>query len=147
MAAAHRETKHRKILRKAMEKEGFVQRPNEWWHYDYKRWQQYAIMNTPFDQISDVVHRVGEGISVPKLISSRPPEFTDEARRSNIRGTVFLSFVVGADGTPRDIYLERGPGFGFDEAAIAALKKWVFQPAMANDKPVPVAVTAEISFY
>jgi D-alanyl-D-alanine dipeptidase len=36
---------HRAILRQAMESEGFVQMPNEWWHYDYKDWKRYGILN------------------------------------------------------------------------------------------------------
>jgi zinc D-Ala-D-Ala dipeptidase len=45
------EREHRAILREAMEGEGFVQMPNEWWHYDYQNWQQYRILNVPFDRL------------------------------------------------------------------------------------------------
>lgn len=41
----------RSILRTAMEAEGFVVYEPEWWHYDYKDWQQYPIQNVAFDQI------------------------------------------------------------------------------------------------
>ncbi len=34
---------HRELLRKAMEAEGFSVLPEEWWHFDYKEWQTYAI--------------------------------------------------------------------------------------------------------
>jgi zinc D-Ala-D-Ala dipeptidase len=41
----------RKILRDAMEAEGFSVIPKEWWHFDYKDWPQYPIMNIPFEKL------------------------------------------------------------------------------------------------
>ncbi len=42
---------HRQLLRDAMEAEGFTVYEAEWWHFDYKDWQKYAIGNVPFDRI------------------------------------------------------------------------------------------------
>jgi len=42
---------HRQLLRRVMEHEGFTVNPNEWWHFDYKDWKSYPIMNLPFDRI------------------------------------------------------------------------------------------------
>jgi D-alanyl-D-alanine dipeptidase len=42
----------RDLLRKAMECEGFTIYPNEWWHFDYKEWARYPILNIPFSEIS-----------------------------------------------------------------------------------------------
>lgn len=39
----------KKILRDAMEKAGFKINPDEWWHFDYKDWQEYRILNIPFE--------------------------------------------------------------------------------------------------
>ena len=38
-------------LRAAMEKEGFTVEPNEWWHFNYKDWQSYPILDIPFEAI------------------------------------------------------------------------------------------------
>jgi len=43
---------HRKILRDAMEAEGFEQNPKEWWHYDYKDWKLYRIGNQRFEELN-----------------------------------------------------------------------------------------------
>lgn len=45
---------HRDLLRKAMESEGFTVYEAEWWHFDYKDWQQYPILNVPFDRVGRV---------------------------------------------------------------------------------------------
>ncbi len=42
---------HRKVLREAMEQEGFTVHPKEWWHFDYQDWQQYAIQNVSFEEL------------------------------------------------------------------------------------------------
>lgn len=41
---------NRDKLRRMMEAEGFTVNPNEWWHFDYKDWHQYAIYNIAFDE-------------------------------------------------------------------------------------------------
>jgi D-alanyl-D-alanine dipeptidase len=46
------ETANREMLRKLMESVGFTVNPNEWWHFDYKDWQDYAIYDIPFSEAS-----------------------------------------------------------------------------------------------
>jgi D-alanyl-D-alanine dipeptidase len=41
----------RALLRQAMEGQGFTVNPTEWWHFDYKDWQQYPIMNIRFEDL------------------------------------------------------------------------------------------------
>jgi len=45
--------RNRDLLRKLMEAEGFKVNVNEWWHFDYKDWQDYAIYNIEFSEIED----------------------------------------------------------------------------------------------
>ena len=43
---------HRDLLRQAMERDGaFFVYPEEWWHYDYKDFTDYAIQDIPFSAI------------------------------------------------------------------------------------------------
>lgn len=41
----------RDLLRQAMEAEGFSVYPAEWWHFDFKDWMQYRILNIPFEAL------------------------------------------------------------------------------------------------
>jgi D-alanyl-D-alanine dipeptidase len=41
----------RDLLRSAMEKEGFTVYESEWWHFDYRDWREYPILNVPFEQV------------------------------------------------------------------------------------------------
>jgi D-alanyl-D-alanine dipeptidase len=49
--ASEIQTKNRDLLRKLMEAEGFIVNKNEWWHFDYKDWQDYAIYDIAFSEI------------------------------------------------------------------------------------------------
>ena len=42
---------HRDLLRRAMESEGFTVYEHEWWHFDYKDWQKYPILNIKFEDL------------------------------------------------------------------------------------------------
>ena len=42
---------HRALLRRVLEAEGFTVNPSEWWHFDFRDWQRYQILNIPFEEI------------------------------------------------------------------------------------------------
>lgn len=46
-----KERANRDLLRRLMEAEDFTVNANEWWHFDYKDWQDYAIYDIPFSAI------------------------------------------------------------------------------------------------
>jgi D-alanyl-D-alanine dipeptidase len=50
---------HRDLLRWAMESESFDVYPTEWWHFDYKDWKQYPILNITLDQPSALAAHSG----------------------------------------------------------------------------------------
>jgi TonB family protein len=85
----------------------------------------------------------------PPVVTYRPdPECSREAQRAKIEGTVVLHVVVGTDGLAHDISVARSVGYGLDEEAIKALKKWKFKPAAekGSGKPAPVQIIVEVTF-
>lgn len=44
---------HRALLRTAMVVQGFIPNPEEWWHFDYKEWREYPVLNIPFEEITN----------------------------------------------------------------------------------------------
>ena len=75
----------------------------------------------------------------PVILRRVSPEYPPIGRRAGIRGTVLLDVEVLVDGDIGAIEvvqsLMSGPG-GFDEAAIAAVRQWQFQPAKNGGRPV-----------
>ena len=43
--------KMRDLLREAMEMEGFKVDPGEWWHFDFKDWREYRVLDIPFERM------------------------------------------------------------------------------------------------
>ena len=67
------------------------------------------------------------------------------ARKAKIQGTVILHVLVGKDGHVKHVQVIRAVA-GLTEAAVEAVKKWVFRPALSNNKPVAVWVEVPIHF-
>jgi len=41
----------RSILRSVLKAGGFSVNPDEWWHFDYKDWKEYRVLNVPFEKL------------------------------------------------------------------------------------------------
>lgn len=91
-------------------------------------------------------YRVGGGVSAPRALYSPDPEYSEEARKAKYQGTVVLWVVVGPDGRPRDIRVQRTLGMGLDEKAIEAVRTWKFEPARKDGQPVAVQINVEVNF-
>jgi zinc D-Ala-D-Ala dipeptidase len=52
------ERRNRDLLIKVMQEEGFTVNPYEWWHFDYKDWQEYAIYDIPFSEIKSFSKKI-----------------------------------------------------------------------------------------
>jgi TonB family protein len=90
--------------------------------------------------------RPGSGIEPPTVRHEVKPDYTEDARRRNVRGDVLLEIVVKRDGTVGDVHLLRGLGFGLDELAVNAVKQWTFNPATRKGVPVDVLVEVAMEF-
>jgi protein TonB len=96
---------------------------------------------------ADKVYWVGEGVSPPVPIHSPEPKYSKQARREKLQGVCVLWLVVGADGLPREIRVQRTLGLGLDEKAIEAVKQWKFKPAMKDGNPVAVRISVQVNFH
>ena len=92
------------------------------------------------------VFRVGGGVLAPKLVFDPEPEYSEEARKAKYQGTCVLSVIVGPDGLAHDIKVTNTLGLGLDEKAIEAVRKWRFEPAMKDGKPVNVLISVQVNF-
>ena len=51
MAASAEAIANRARLARYMEVEGFIGMSNEWWHFDYKDWRKYPVLDLPFEDL------------------------------------------------------------------------------------------------
>ena len=63
----------RDLLRSAMEKEGFTVFESEWWHFDYRDWREYPILNVPFGRRPPEARRARRETPIASPQSARPP--------------------------------------------------------------------------
>ena len=75
------------------------------------------------------------------------PAYPPVSRQLGEQGKVILRVLVGADGLPRHVELERSSGYPrLDRAARDAVERWKFVPARRGDTPVEATVLVPIAF-
>lgn len=99
----------------------------------------------PYDQ-GNVFWPGKGGVTAPRPIYDPDPEYSDAARKAKYQGSVLLWLVVGPNGRPRNLRVQRSLGMGLDEKALEAVSQWRFQPATLNGQPVAVQINVEVSF-
>jgi periplasmic protein TonB len=96
----------------------------------------------------DELPKLGEYVYVeelPEAVTKVQPEYPEMARSANVDGTVMVQALVGKDGKVKDAKVVKGIPM-LDAAALAAVKQWVFKPALSNNKPVAVWVAVPVKF-
>ncbi len=94
------------------------------------------------------VYRPGNGVTLPRVLHEERPQYTSDAMRAKVQGTVLLECVVRPDGSVGDVQVVRSldPTFGLDQQAVVAARKWRFAPGTRLGEPVPVLITIELTF-
>jgi TonB family protein len=86
------------------------------------------------------------GVKAPRPLFAPDPDYSEEARKIRQQGTVVLWVVVGANGQVSNVRVQRSLGFGLDEKAIEAVRRWKFQSATIDDQPVASQIYVEVHF-
>ncbi len=76
------------------------------------------------------------GVVEPKYKVKVKPKYPESAKKAGKEGTVLLQATIDENGIPKDIVALTNLGFGFEAAAIEALKKATFRPATKAGKPI-----------
>lgn len=76
-----------------------------------------------------------------KVIHQVPPKYPKGMRSQGVTGEVLVSFIVDRNGRVRQPSVLKSAGPEFDQAALAAVSRWRFLPAMKHG----VAVTSRLS--
>ncbi|HSS38294.1 MAG TPA: energy transducer TonB [Polyangia bacterium] len=85
--------------------------------------------------------------AVPRYRANPAPEYPLACRRRHEEGTVILNVLVRADGQPADVSVARSSGFPLlDQAALAAVRRWTFDPGRSGHVPVASQVAIPVRF-
>jgi TonB family protein len=66
--------------------------------------------------------------------------YSEEARKNGVQGTVKATATLGEDGKVRDIKIDQDLPSGVGAAVVAGLQAMTFKPAAVNGKPVPIVM-------
>jgi len=90
--------------------------------------------------------RVGGDVAPPVKITSPPPQYTEIARKARVQGVVIVEAIIDKQGNVTNVKVLKGLPMGLDTAAADAVKKWKFEPATLNGKPVAVIYNLTVNF-
>jgi protein TonB len=88
---------------------------------------------------------VGGRIKIPAKVLHVPPVYPAIAQQARVEGVVIIEAIIGTDGRVKEARVLRSKPL-LDEAALAAVRQWVFSPTTLNGVPVPVLMTVTVNF-
>ena len=89
--------------------------------------------------------RVGQDVQAAMLISHAAPVYPPLAKQARIQGVVMLQAVIGKDGSVQELKVVSGHPL-LVEAAMDAVKQWVYKPTLLNGNPVEVTTSIDVNF-
>jgi len=96
---------------------------------------------------AEVFRYVPDGkISEPVVIEKTLPKYPQEEREAGVTGAVVADLVIDEIGTVRDVLIKESPSDGLSSAAIEAIERWRFSPALMDGKPVAVRYIVTLAF-
>ena len=85
--------------------------------------------------------------SEPKVLKEVEAKYPEEAESLGIEGSIKLAVEIDEQGHVRKVKVLKGLGHGLDEAAVDALRRFQFAPAIASDgKPAAKTITYTYTF-
>ena len=93
------------------------------------------------------VYSITGGMTKPIAVYAPEPEYSDEARRARLQGTVVVELIVDPNGHTRGFKVIQSLGLGLDEQALKTVALWRFKPATKDGKPVPVLADVYVGFH
>jgi protein TonB len=91
-------------------------------------------------------HKISVIPEIPTKAILSKIEYPKMAMKQGIEGVVYLELFIDENGNIRRVNVLKDPGYGFADAAIAALEGVVCKPALVNDKPVAVRFRYPVRF-
>ena len=113
---------------------------------EFRTWWQLEPHEVPAEINAPGALRVGGDVKAPIVISRVEAIYTDEARKAKVSGIVILEALVDKTGHVKDVAILKPLPFGLDQAAVDAVKQWVFKPGTLNGQPVDVIFNLTVNF-
>lgn len=94
----------------------------------------------------NVVRTCDPDVRAPILTRGVRAQYTADAMRTKVRGSVVLRGIVDRNGTVRDVHVAQSLEPSLDVAAREAFTQWEFRPATRSGEPVAIAISVQMAF-
>jgi TonB family protein len=91
------------------------------------------------------VAKVGGIVKEPRLLSRVMPEYPLVAKQAGIQGDVVVKTTIDLKGDPVNLQVVSGPAM-LRGPALAALRRWKYEPSTLNGQPIAVQMLVTIKF-
>jgi protein TonB len=88
---------------------------------------------------------VGSGPVQANLVQKVEPVYPPLARAARVQGVIVLQATINTAGQVRDISVISGHPL-LNDAAIEAVRQWVYRPFLLNGQPVDIVTTLTVNF-
>jgi len=106
---------------------------------------QDSLRQKGWVRVGDFV-TLGPGVTPPWRIQGRAARYPEAARKHHIEGTVAVALTVSETGDVLDARVVESAGELLDEALLAAVRGWRYQPAESNGVKVRVRIVERQGF-
>ena len=89
--------------------------------------------------------KVGGNVQSDMIVSKIAPIYPQLAKSARVSGVVHLAVIIAKDGTMQEIHSLGGPAL-LIQAAMDAVRQWVYRPTLLNGSPVAVETTVDVNF-
>jgi TonB family protein len=89
--------------------------------------------------------KVGGNVQAANLVNKVVPVYPPAAKAAGIQGPVVMDVIIGRDGYVREIRVTSGDP-ALTQAAVDAVKQWIYKPTMLNGSPVEVQTMVTVNF-
>jgi protein TonB len=89
--------------------------------------------------------RISSGVIAAMLLRNPPPVYPAIARVAGVQGTVTLQATISKSGSIENLRVVGGPAM-LQQAALDAVKTWVYRPYLLDGQPVEVETTVNVIF-
>lgn len=112
-----------------------------------ERPEPVPVAPPPMPEPPSAPAQVATDAPVPVPGQTPAPDYPRRALRNGVGGTVLVRVDVGPDGVPTSVGISRSSrSRDLDRAAIDAVERWRFQPAMVDGRPTVGTVVVPIEF-
>lgn len=106
-----------------------------------------SILRVPFVVVTHSRDGVdGKKRTPPRVLTQSEPVYPLLMRASGLRGEVNVAFEVDIEGRVRNCHVTRSLNPSFDDAAIEAVRRWRFEPGLADGVPTTTRMQVPVIF-